>query len=63
MLTEQNKYLCAFHFVVGAITAREQMGMKPLTAKELFQHVYDQCGVRPTDSVTKALGLKVKEIL
>jgi hypothetical protein len=58
---KEPRYMEAFHYIVGTITARERLNVHPLTSKELFQVVYDKYGVHPVDSVVKDLGLTVKE--
>lgn len=57
----KTNYWLAFHYMAGIIVTREQLKMPPLPAKELYQKVYDEYGVKPIDSVTEQLGLKIKE--
>lgn len=58
-MNDQN-YAAAFSYIVGYITTGEQFGL-PLDAKKLFQSVYDNYGVLPIESITKKLGLEVKD--
>lgn len=60
-MNEDTAYRAAFAYIVGAITAREQLNMPPLSAKQLFQQVYDSYGILPVDSMVEKLGLIVKE--
>lgn len=59
-MNEDMAYRAAFSYIVGAITARETLGMPPLPAKELLQQVYDNYGVLPVDSIVKKLDLQLK---
>lgn len=58
----ENKYMAAFHYMVGTITTREQLNLSPLPAKELLQRVYDSYGIFPVGSICSQLDLKIDQV-
>lgn len=53
-------YMGAFRYMVGSLTAREKLGMPPLSCKELLQRVYTNYGVLPVQSIIDELKLEIK---
>lgn len=59
-ITEDIKYREAFAFMSGYCLSAKKTNC-PIDATKLFQAVYDNIGLLPSDWVVKDLGLAVKE--